>query len=77
MTRSADSVPLSDPPRPDADGRRSLHSRRHRSAAIALGLGALTMGVAETIHPRGGPDGPACCTRSPPSPARGRRGRCC
>ena len=59
MTRSTDSVPSSAPARPDVLERRSLRSRRHRAAAIALGLGALTMGVAETIHPRGGADGPA------------------
>lgn len=59
MTRHTDSVAQSSPTRLDAAGRLSLRSRRHRAAGIALVLGAVTMGVAETIHPRGGPDGPA------------------
>ena len=58
MTRRPSSVAQTAPVGPDAVVRRPLRSRRHRAAGIALGLGAFTMGVAETIHPRGGPDGP-------------------
>ena len=71
MLRRAPSDPMPAPSTPAATGAGTVDSggpprsrpsrsvRRSRLAAVALALGALTMGVAETIHPRGGEDDPA------------------
>lgn len=47
------------PAEPPLSPRSRLRDRRHRAAAVSLVLGAAAMGIAETVHPRGGADGAA------------------